>query len=176
MDGVLYVIKAKGAVSMLRRISPRNLRRCASAHDAPPAPGAYILQVDLAEPLSVKIASRPPTVLPAGRYLYCGSANGPGGLRARLARHARHGKSARWHVDQLTERGAVTGLWFARDGRECDLVKMLAPLPMPVQGFGSSDCARCPSHLLHWPTGAPTPPSLHRSRRACAMLTLGGPA
>jgi hypothetical protein len=29
---------------------------------------------------------------------------------------------------------------------------MLAPLPMPVSGFGSSDCSRCLSHLLYMPS------------------------
>ena len=129
--------------AMLRRGPSRQLRFCASADDAPSAPGAYVLQVDLAEPLSVKLGGSSRAELPAGRYLYCGSARGPGGLKARLARHARRGKSPRWHVDQLTERGVITGIWVARDGRECDLVEMLAPLPTPIRGFGSSDCSRC---------------------------------
>jgi Uri superfamily endonuclease len=102
----------------------------------------------------VMIARRPPVELSTGRYLYCGSANGPGGPKARVTRHARHGKSMRWHVDQLTEHGTITGICIARHGRECDLVAMLAPLPMPIPGFGSSDCARCWSHLLALPSGA----------------------
>jgi Uri superfamily endonuclease len=59
----------------------------------------------------------------------------------------RRGKSVHW-IDQLTERGAVTGAWIVRNGRECDLVAMLAPLETPIPGFGSSDCAHCRSHLL----------------------------
>jgi histidyl-tRNA synthetase len=69
----------------------------------------------------------------------------------------RQGKSVRWHIDQLTERGAVSGSWVVRNGRECDLIAMLASLPMPIPGFGSSDCARCRSHLLHLPTGVSMP-------------------
>lgn len=129
------------------------LQFCTSADAAPSAPGAYVLEIDLAKTVIVTIAGRPSIELPAGRYLYCGSAHGPGGLRARLARHMRRGKSVRWHVDQLTERGIVTGSWIARNGRECDLVAMLAPLPVPIAGFGSSDCVRCRSHLLYWPIG-----------------------
>lgn len=128
------------------------LQFCANVDAAPSAPGAYILQIDLAQPVSVTIGRRPPLELQAGRYFYCGSANGPGGLRARLARHMRKGKPVHWHVDQLTERGSVTGSWLLCHGRECDLVSMLAPLPMPVPGFGSSDCDRCRSHLLYSPT------------------------
>jgi len=136
------------------------LEFCANADAAPAAAGAYILQVELAKSLVVKIAGRPPRELPAGRYLYCGSANGPGGLKARLARHMRRGKSVHWHIDQLTEGGVVTGSWIVRDGRECDLVARLAPLPMPILGFGSSDCMRCRSHLLY----------AHDTRRECAAL------
>ena len=141
------------------------LEFCANADAVPSAPGAYILQVDLAEAVWVTIAGQPPIELPVGCYLYCGSANGPGGLKSRLARHMRHGKPVRWHIDQLTERGAVIGSWILRNGRECDLVAMLAPLPMPIPGFGSSDCVRCRSHLLYWPIGVATPLALFRGTR-----------
>jgi Uri superfamily endonuclease len=136
---------------LILRLAAR-LRFCASADAAPVAPGAYILQIDLDQPILVKTASKARAELSPGRHFYCGSANGPGGLRSRLARHMRQGKSVHWHIDQLTERGAVTGAWTVRNGRECDLVAMLAPLPMPVPGFGSSDCSRCRSHLLFLPT------------------------
>ena len=130
---------------------------CATADAAPSAPGAYILQVDIAENALVTIAGRSPTELTAGCYLYCGSANGPGGLRARLARHMRHGKSVHWHIDQLTECGIVVGSWIVPNGRQCELVAMLGSLPMPIPGFGSSDCRRCRSHLLYRPTGVSVP-------------------
>ncbi|MGE5612498.1 MAG: DUF123 domain-containing protein, partial [Bacillota bacterium] len=62
----------------------------------PATPGAYVLVIRL---------DRAAAGLPAGRYLYCGSARGPGGLRARVGRHMRKGKVVRWHVDRLTEAG-----------------------------------------------------------------------
>jgi len=127
------------------------LQFCVDADAAPSAPGAYILQIDLAKRVLVKIASQPPIRLSAGRYLYCGSAKGPGGIRSRLARHTRRGKSVHWHIDQLTEQGVVSGSWIVRNGEECDLVAMLAQLPMPIPGFGSSDCGSCRSHLLYLP-------------------------
>ena len=77
---------------------------------------------------------------------------GLGDLR-RLARHMRRGKSVHWHIDQLTERGIISGSWIVRNGRECDLVAMFKMLPKPISGFGSSDCLRCCSHLLYWPKG-----------------------
>ncbi|ATQ68706.1 MULTISPECIES: GIY-YIG nuclease family protein [Methylosinus] len=125
----------------------------AAAAAAPAAPGAYAMIVALDAPLLAK-AGRRSAVLAAGRYIYCGSARGPGGLRARLGRHMRRGKARRWHIDQLTEAGRVLGAWIAPGGDECALVTALAALPIPLEGFGSSDCPRCRSHLLHWPQGA----------------------
>jgi Uri superfamily endonuclease len=124
---------------------------CASAGDAPSLPGAYVLAVALARPLTV---GKPATRLSAGRYLYCGSARGPGGLRARLGRHMRCGKAVHWYVDRLTEAGAVIGAWAFPGGGECELPAALSRLPAPIAGFGSTDCARCRTHLFQWPEAA----------------------
>jgi len=58
-------------------------------------PGAYILSIDLAVPLALDIPKFGAATLAPGRYAYCGSAYGPGGLRARIARHLRRDKSKR---------------------------------------------------------------------------------
>jgi histidyl-tRNA synthetase len=120
----------------------------------PAQPGAYILVIEIAAPLTIAFGGREGT-LDAGRYLYCGSAKGPGGLRARIARHVRRGKAIRWHVDHLTERGIVLGAWVFPGGEECALAARLAHLPAPIPGFGSSDCRRCASHLFAWPGDLP---------------------
>jgi Uri superfamily endonuclease len=125
----------------------------ATAAEAPTAPGAYALLVALDAALLVH-AGRRSAVLERGRYLYCGSAKGPGGLRARLGRHFCRGKAQRWHIDQLTEAGRVLGAFVAPGGDECALVAAHAHLPVPLEGFGSSDCPRCRSHLLRWPAEA----------------------
>jgi histidyl-tRNA synthetase len=122
------------------------------AADAPAGPGAYVLLVVLPAPLDLAVPRR--ATLAAGRYLYCGSAKGPGGLRARLGRHMRSGKSIRWHIDRLTEAGEVPGAWAVPDGDECALAASLSHLQVPVPGFGSSDCPRCRSHLFRWGEGA----------------------
>ena len=122
----------------------------------PAIPGSYALLIELPRRRAVKTAAATRT-LHAGRYIYCGSAHGPGGLRARLARHLRRDKSIRWHVDQLTTFGRVHGAWVFPGGSECALVAILSHLPAPVARFGSSDCGRCYSHLLHWPDGTPLP-------------------
>lgn len=128
-----------------------------TAAAAPALPGAYLLLIALPVPLCVVLPHRRATTLPPGRYLYAGSARGPGGLRARLARHLRADKKPHWHIDRLTAAGTVEGAWVIPGGSECALVAALAHLPVPLPGFGSSDCRTCVSHLLHWPAETPLP-------------------
>lgn len=122
------------------------------------APGAYVLVVALPAPLALPVASLspggPPVVLAPGTYAYCGSANGPGGIRARVGRHLRAGKRMRWHIDHLTGAGRVRAILAEPGGSECRLFARLRAMPgagVPVPGFGSSDCRRCPAHLLSLP-------------------------
>ena len=120
----------------------------ATADRIPASPGAYLLLVELREVTFVKLPSKPSLSLMPGRYIYAGSANGPGGLKARVSRHMRRAKRCHWHIDQLTETGNILGAWAFPGGVECDLVDTNSALPMPVAGFGSTDCKRCRSHLL----------------------------
>lgn len=114
--------------------------------------GTYVIAVELSRSAVVRLARASPVALGAGRYLYCGSAKGPGGLRARVGRHVRRRKPVRWHIDQLTEVGTVVGVWLFTEGSsECDLMAALSDFPVPIPGFGSSDCRRCRSHLVRWP-------------------------
>ncbi len=46
---------------------------------------------------------------------------------------------------------ACWGVWAIVGGHECPLATSLAHLPIPIEGFGSSDCRSCRSHLLRWP-------------------------
>ena len=120
----------------------------------PTAVGAYLLTIDLTTALPLHLGRRPPTVLPPGRYVYCGSAYGPGGLRARVGRHLRRDKPIRWHVDRLTTAGRIAGVLTLPGGNECDLFAAVSGDPdsdVPLPGFGSSDCGRCPAHLLRVP-------------------------
>ena len=120
----------------------------------PNLPGTYALLLHLTQPLRLHIARLGRPTLAPGHYLYCGSAYGPGGLPARVGRHLRRGKSIRWHVDHLTERGEVLDVLCLPDGSECELVRRLgrrAGVGTPLSGFGSSDCQQCTSHLLSVP-------------------------
>lgn len=123
------------------------------ADSIPAAAGAYALLVRLCAPWNPGIRSLADRTLAPGPYIYCGSAYGPGGLRARVARHLRSGKSVRWHVDRLTGAGQVEGLAVHIGGHECDLVDafMARGATVALAGFGSSDCRRCPAHLLAAP-------------------------
>ncbi len=115
------------------------------------APGAYVLFIELDETLTLRETSLGTRTLAPGRYAYCGSAYGPGGLRARLRRHLKHEKARRWHIDHLTTAGWIFALGLVPGGQECALVAGLSRDPgveVPLAGFGSSDCASCPAHLL----------------------------
>ena len=136
----------------------------ASAADAPSTPGAYALALRLDAPLDVRVGKILAT-LPAGDYLYCGSARGPSGLRARLARHMRPQKLAHWHIDQLTAGANMLGAFVVEGGDECALNAALADLPIPIAGFGSSDCRRCAAHLRFQPKGAPLPSQWESARK-----------
>ena len=140
------------------------------ADDAPAAPGAYALWLRLPAPLAATAGNRS-AILAPGDYLYCGSAKGPGGLRARLARHWREEKRAHWHVDQLTAAGDIIGAFAVEGGSECAVNAALAALPIPLPGFGSSDCPRCVSHLRFFPATARLPSPWENARKAANSLT-----
>ena len=107
------------------------------AKDAPTLPGAYVLIIELAESIQITLPRKPKTTLQAGRYLYCGSARGSGGIRARLSRHMRPDKVIHWHVDRLTDAGRVTGAWIFPGRDECELVGDLSHLPAPIRGLAA---------------------------------------
>jgi Uri superfamily endonuclease len=86
-----------------------------------------------------------------GFYVYVGSALGPGGLEARIARHRRLRKTRRWHLDHLRPFLRLEEEWTLPDAicREHEWAAAIGNLPgasIPLPRFGASDC-RCPSHL-----------------------------
>jgi Uri superfamily endonuclease len=127
--------------SRSRRAYPHLSRSCATAIVV----SCFPLSICLCSTLKLR-KMRSASLVP-GRYIYAGSAYGPGGLKARLSRHMRRTKVERWHIDQLTKTG-VRGAWIFPGCNECDLVVMNSALPVPIVGFGSTDCKRCRSHLL----------------------------
>jgi Uri superfamily endonuclease len=92
-------------------------------------------------------------LFPEGWYVYTGSAFGPGGIRARVARHRRGGPT-HWHVDYLARAAELVEVVEMPGGArgECDHARAVRLMPgavVPARGFGSSDC-RCPAHLVYF--------------------------
>ena len=113
-------------------------------------PGAYVLLIELAEPLRFERPALGSAVL-EGTLAYVGSACGGGGIGARLARHFRPDKPVRWHVDELTNRAVSMAALAVPQGGECDLAAGLlasGQFKPAMRGFGSSDCRGCLSHLF----------------------------
>ncbi len=123
----------------------------------PRAPGAYALMLELPAAVALPVPRPRGGTLPAGRYAYFGSARGPGGPAARVGRHLRADKRPRWHIDVLLAQARVAGVLVWPDGAECawrEAVQEMGGAWAPLPGFGSSDCRRCPAHLLALPEGA----------------------
>ncbi len=123
-----------------------------AAEDLPALPGAYILEFDITDSVDLRVGRLGAVSLAPGRYRYYGSARGPGGVRARVLRHLEpEGRSDHWHIDALTRAVPVARVWIAFDEGECEL--MAGDLgsrdwQIAVEGFGSSDCRVCRTHLL----------------------------
>lgn len=120
--------------------------------------GTYVLALRLSAPETIFIGRLGEICFPAGWYLYVGSAQGPGGLPARLARHKRRlgpDKRAHWHLDYLREKASWGGAWVraSEERLECDWGATLLEgqgAAVVAPGFGASDC-RCQTHLVHVP-------------------------
>ena len=117
--------------------------------------GVYALRLYLPMEQTLAVGRLGSFFFPAGYYFYLGSALGPGGLPARLARHWRPGKLAHWHVDWVRQAAVLDGAWaMISDVRlECRWAVAVASLPeasCPAPRLGASDC-HCPTHLYHLP-------------------------
>jgi Uri superfamily endonuclease len=116
-------------------------------------PGTYVLVLRLERGGRMPIGRLGVWPLAAGWYAYVGSARGPGGLAARIGHHLRPASRPRWHVDWLRRRAAPREIWAGpldTLGEHCwlEVCRQLPGASVPVPGFGSSDCTRCPAHLL----------------------------
>ena len=122
--------------------------------DLPSQPGTYALLLEATAMREVPIGKLGLLHMLPGIYVYVGSALGPGGLAARIDRHALREKTLHWHIDYLRAATRLIAVWFARGAkhRECRWSRMLEQADgaqIPLDGFGSSDC-RCRSHLQYY--------------------------
>jgi Uri superfamily endonuclease len=128
------------------------------------APGTYALLLRADEAEEIEVGALGAMAVRPGVYVYVGSAFGPGGLRARVGRHARGDGALHWHVDYLRAVMTLGAVWYTHDPerRECLWAVVLRSLPeatVPLDGFGASDCP-CPAHLVRFAE----PPSMARFR------------
>jgi len=113
------------------------------------SPGTYVLVMQLTNRHELCVGSLGEAAYTEGWYLYVGSALG--GLKARLARHARHSKRLHWHVDYMLEVAELVKVWchIGNERLECKWARVLGRMdgltPSAV-AFGASDC-RCHTHL-----------------------------
>lgn len=125
----------------------------------PPSKGTYALLFECNRARRVRIGSLGVLATETGYYVYCGSAFGPGGLRARVSRHMRLDKKKRWHIDYLRPFLKLYGVWYAVGGRHLehewadrllDVAYRTSAAVVPLKRFGASDC-RCATHLVRLP-------------------------
>ncbi len=137
------------------------------------APGTYALMLRCRQSGTVSVGSLGKLSIEPGTYLYVGSAFGPGGLRARLSRHAARNKLKRWHIDYLRPRTSLVCAWFSTSPERLEhewaaSVRAVSSARIPQPGFGASDCT-CSSHLFRFPDSASDSESgFDSSRRSAA--------
>jgi Uri superfamily endonuclease len=108
----------------------------------------YQLDILLAEPARLSIGKLGVFDFPAGRYVYTGSARC--NIEARIARHLRHEKKLKWHIDYLLASPQVSIIKVMQYAiPECEMNQRTAGRIL-IPGFGASDChAGCGSHLKY---------------------------
>lgn len=113
-------------------------------------PGVYLLLLSLPAQVGAQIGRLRRIDFAPGLYGYAGSALGPGGLAARLGRHASGAGRRHWHIDYLLPHAELLGALAREDPQrlECAWAAWVSSRAQAtIRGFGSSDCA-CPGHLF----------------------------
>ncbi len=129
------------------------------------SPGTYALILSSSVDRTIQVGKLGKLEVRPGFYVYVGSAFGPGGLTARVSRHAEQTKKLRWHVDYLRAVTRLEEVWYTFDEtrRECPWVKVIRQMrgaAILMSGFGASDCD-CHAHLFFFAKN----PSLGTFRR-----------
>lgn len=113
--------------------------------------GTYVLILRSMTAGTVQVGRWGRLDLVPGCYAYVGSAFGPGGVLARVARHLRKAKPKRWHIDYLSGLTRVESVWYSHDPVRLEhrWAEALGKLPgmIGIPGLGCSDCD-CRAHLF----------------------------
>ena len=143
-------------------------------------PGTYALVLYAHKCDSAQIGRWGRLDIRPGHDVDVGSAFGPGGLSARVARHCRKGGAKHWHIDYLREFAVPVSVWYSHSTRraEHNWAKALSETEgaEPVKGFGCTDC-QCASHLFYF-DHAPDPAGFSKAVnddtvRSCACGQIG---
>ena len=118
----------------------------------PKAAGTYALYIDLSRTETLIVGSLGTHQFQKGYYLYIGTAQGPGGLYARVNRHLRPvgEKRQHWHIDKLLSKAEIQEVCWqtGSPSTECDWADAFEQFGVRFPfGFGASDC-RCSGHLI----------------------------
>jgi len=119
-------------------------------------PGTYALILRASTRQRLFVGQLGPLQVSFGIYIYVGSAFGPGGLAARVARHQRQTQVRHWHIDYLRPLTQPEAVWYTydqlrREHQWAGLFQVLPGAVVPLPGFGSSDC-QCDAHLFYFRT------------------------
>jgi Uri superfamily endonuclease len=122
--------------------------------------GAYVLYLDVKQPLTLCVGSLKSIFLPSGRYVYIGSARA--GIAGRIRRHKRLAEEKagklHWHIDYLLVHPQIqlVGETVLVGGSECAISHRIASrkgTTTPVPRFGSTDCHhKCKAHFYRLDT------------------------
>jgi Uri superfamily endonuclease len=128
------------------------LAHFSEVHEVKSGRGSYLLLFHCRHAVTVTAGKLGALQLQPGYYLYCGSAFGPGGVKARTEHHRRISQHPHWHIDYLRPHLQLLEIWYTFDPqpREHQWAAQLAELrgaTRPFTGFGASDC-QCDSHLV----------------------------
>ena len=124
-------------------------------------PGSYALFLNIETDLRVAVGGLGSRSFPAGLYVYLGSAQGPGGVAARVNRHLRPVKALRWHIDYVDTVAPIiaVSVAYGPERRECEWsqrVSALAGALVAAPGFGAGDCrSGCRAHFWRLPAALP---------------------
>ena len=116
----------------------------------PRAPGVYLLLLSLPARVEAQVGRLRRIDFAPGLYGYAGSALGPGGLAARLKRHASGAGRPHWHIAYLLPHAHLLGALVRENPQRLECVWASwagQQVQVCIRSFGSSDCA-CPGHLF----------------------------
>ncbi len=112
--------------------------------------GAYMVVLFVERDKKIRTGSLGEIPFRRGYYVYVGSAEKA--LKARMQRHRRRRKKARWHIDYLRDHAELVSILPVRSSErlECLIAADMGMIAEDtLRGFGSSDC-NCRGHLFYF--------------------------